>query len=323
MSSQLNVNSTITLNDGTKMPLIGLGTWRSEPQLVIEAIKTAIRSGYRHLDCAELYGNEKEIGQALQEIFKEGTVKREDLWITSKLWNTHKRAQHVRPALEKTLKDLQINYLDQYLIHWPISFQFQTIELDDYKNIVPKDENSGMVKLDFVPLRETWKEMEKLVEDGLVKSIGVSNFSVTDVMNLLAEDIKIKPSVNQIEINPYFPNTRLIETLKKKEFGGIISVAYCPLGHGGETSPLHDNIVKEIAQKYNKSPAQIIIRWGLQRGYVILPKSTTESRIKENINVYDFNLSDEDVKQITDLGKVRRRAVDPIGAWGGVTVFED
>ncbi|KAL9650889.1 hypothetical protein ABK040_016826 [Willaertia magna] len=302
-SQQLNVNSTITLNDGTKMPLIGLGTWRSEPQLVIEAIKTAIRSGYRHLDCAELYGNEKEIGQALQEIFKEGACE--------------------TPALEKTLKDLQINYLDQYLIHWPISFQFQTIELDDYKNIVPKDENSGMVKLDFVPLRETWKEMEKLVEDGLVKSIGVSNFSVTDVMNLLAEDIKIKPSVNQIEINPYFPNTRLIETLKKKEFGGIISVAYCPLGHGGETSPLHDNIVKEIAQKYNKSPAQIIIRWGLQRGYVILPKSTTESRIKENINVYDFNLSDEDVKQITDLGKVRRRAVDPIGAWGGVTVFED
>ncbi|KAG2377600.1 hypothetical protein C9374_009116 [Naegleria lovaniensis] len=321
MSSKLDIHSTLTLNDGTKIPLIGLGTWKSEPQKVKQAVIAAIECGYRHIDCAELYGNEKEIGEALQDVLDRGVVTRQDLWITSKLWNTHRRPEHVRPALEKTLSELRITYLDQYLIHWPLAFQYAGNELKDYSCIVPKDEKTQVVKLDFVPIRDTWREMEQLVKDGKVKSIGVSNFSVSDVSALLSEPgISIKPAVNQIEVNPYFPNSRLIETMKSSLFGGIQIVAYCPLGRG---AVLEDAIIQELAQNYKRSPSQIILRWGLQRGVVLLPKSTTPERIKENIQLFDFELSEEDVKRITnELGKKRKRSVDPIGSWG-ISVFED
>ncbi|EFC44964.1 predicted protein [Naegleria gruberi] len=320
--SKLNINSRITLNDGTQMPIIGLGTWRSEPQKVKEAVIVAIESGYRHIDCAALYGNEKEIGEALEEVIKRGVVKREELWITSKIWNTHKRAANVRAAFEKTLSDLKLEYLDQYLIHWPIAFEFAGIELKDYACIVPREESGKIAKVDFVPFKETWGELEKLVEEGKIKSIGISNFSVTDTCNLYAENIKIKPAVNQIEAHPYFTNTRLMQTMKSSQFKEINTVAYCPLGRGGENAPISDPVVIEIAQKYSKSPAQVVIRWALQRGSIIVPKSVTPERIKENINVFDFELNEEDMNKISELGKKRKRAVDPIGSWG-ISVFED
>jgi len=213
------------------------------------------------------------------------------------------------------------DYLDQYLIHWPLAFQFNGLELKDYSCIVPKDETTKVVKLDFVPLRDTWREMEKFVFEGKVRSIGISNFSVTDTASLLSEDIKIKPAVNQIESHPYFRNTRLIETLRSNQLGQIHTVAYCPLGHGDQNSPIFDEAVKEIAKKYEKTPAQVVIRWGIQRNIVVIPKSVTEERIKENINVFDFELSEEEMKKLSDLGK-RKRAVDPVGSWG-ISVFED
>ena len=214
------------------------------------------------------------------------------------------------------------SYLDQYLIHWPIAFEFKGIELKDYSCIVPKDDNATMVKVDFVPFRETWNELEQLVKEEKIRSIGISNFSVTDTANLFAENIKIKPAVNQVEAHPYFTNSRLAQTMKSSAFSGIQTVAYCPLGRGGENAPISDPVVIEIAQKHSKSPAQVVIRWALQRGSVVVPKSVTPERIKENINVFDFELTEEEMTKITQLGQKRKRAVDPIGSWG-LSVFED
>jgi diketogulonate reductase-like aldo/keto reductase len=299
------MKKTLTLNNNHTMPTIGLGTWRSPKGEVKAAVKYALtEAGYTHIDCASIYGNEKEIGEAFVEVFAEGKVKREDIFITSKLWNTEHHPDNVEKACRKTLADLQLEYLDLYLVHWGIAFEHK----DN-----PEPVRDGMVVTEPVPTIETWKAMEQLVEKGLVKSIGVANFTTAMIVDLLSY-AKIKPVINQIEIHPYNTQEDVVNYCHKKE---IHVTAYSPLGsNGGKIErPIKDPVVIDLAAKYQKSPAQILIRWSIQRDLVVIPKSVDTNRIAENIQVFDFELSADDMKKINDLNK-NFRFVDPIDWWG-------
>ncbi len=288
------------------MPLIGLGTWKSEPNKVGEAVKYALtESGYKHIDGAMVYRNEPEVGNAYEEIFK--TIKREDVFITSKLWNTNHAPVNVESACHQTLKDLKLEYLDLYLMHWGVAFAHGG-ELEPMKD--------GKVVTENVSIKETWQAMEKLVELKLVKSIGVANFT-RPMLDSLLSYAEINPAVNQIEMHPYLSQVELLKYCKSK---GIVVTAYSPLGRLGvstyEVPRLHDEpIILDLAKKYNKSPAPILLNWGLLRGTVVIPKSVTPERIKENIGAYDFALTRDDIKQIDTLNK-DFRFVDPSPNWG-------
>ncbi|GJD08632.1 Aldose reductase A [Galdieria sulphuraria] len=264
------------LNTGAKVPLVGFGTWKAEPGRVGEAVRTALEAGYRHIDCAAVYGNEKEIGQVFKEIFSSGKVKRSDVFVTSKLWNTCHKKEHVIEACKQTLKDLQLDYLDLYLIHWPCAFEFAGLPITE-ENTIPKNKK-GEIAFAKVPLQETWKAMEELQKQGLVKAIGVSNYRIVELLDLLSY-CEIVPAVNQIEVHPY--NQR--KDLKD-----------------GKEGPLQDSVVRSISEKLGKTPAQVLLAWGLQRGTSVIPKSVTPTRIKENLNC-TFKLDSEVVKQIDQL----------------------
>ncbi|KAG2391901.1 hypothetical protein C9374_013386 [Naegleria lovaniensis] len=303
-------NTVITLNNGTTMPLLGLGTWLTKPGEAEQAIRTALENGYRHIDAAAIYRNEKEIGETLNVLInQEKKFKREDIYITSKLWNTFHAKEHVRKACLQTLKDLKLDYLDMYLIHWPLPFAYVGDDIQVDGNCFPKDEN-GKIKTASVPLRETWEEMEKLVQDGLVKSIGVSNFDLGLIYELLTY-AKIKPACNQVECHPFLAQNNLIKGQKD-----IALVAYSPLGHMYEGSPAHHSKIKEIAEKHHKTPAQILLRWNIQRGCVVIPKSTNDQRIIENGKVFDFELDSEEMEAINALQKEKTvRTCDPVTFW--------
>ncbi|KAH7821962.1 putative aldehyde reductase [Monocercomonoides exilis] len=299
-----------TLKSGAKIPCVGLGTWEAPKGEVGNGIKSAIEAGYRHFDLAAVYGNEKECGEAFAEIFKSGIVKREDLWITSKLWNSEHRPERVLAACQKTLADLQLTYLDLYLIHWPVAH-------------VPKDEpeqtdSRGFTKIDHVPIAATWAAMEELVAKGLVKHIGVSNFTVA-LLNDLLNSCKIQPEVNQIEMHPYNQQWDLVEYCQRQ---GIHCTAYSPLVrvgtvHGLPVNVMTDPVIGKIAEKHKKTPAQIAIRWQFQRmpNISVIPKSTKKERVIENFNVFDFALDDEDLKEIRALDR-GFRVCQPIDFFG-------
>lgn len=282
----------LTFKNQDQMPILGLGTWKSKPEEVYNAVLEAIKAGYRHIDCSPIYGNEIPIGKALQTAFSEGIVKREDLWITSKLWcNAHKEDE-VIPALKKTLEDLQLDYLNLYLIHWPIVFK---------SDVIFPEKGEDFVDLNIVPVAETWQGMEACVEHGLCRHIGVSNFSIRKLKDLIEISL-IKPEVNQIEMHPYLAQNKMVDFCKKEQ---ILLTAYSPLGSGKTTAQknalLEDPTLIDIAAKHNCSPAQILIKWSIQRNIAVIPKSVTPERIKENMDVWKISLDNSDMEDIATL----------------------
>ncbi|CAL8075181.1 unnamed protein product [Calicophoron daubneyi] len=283
---------TLEFSDGQRIPVLGLGTWNSPARQVKNAVKVALEAGYRHIDCAYLYGNEKQVGEALDESLKELKLKREDVFVTSKLWCTFHQPELVRKCCEKSLSDLRLSHLDLYLIHWPFAMQ------DSHGH--PNSSHSPS-------LADTWKAMERLVDDGLVRSIGVSNFNRRQIDGIL-NICRIKPVNLQIEIHANFPNTKLVEYAQSK---GLVVTAYSPLGSPaaapGRTNLLTQPWVISVAKNHNKTPAQVLLRWLLQRRIVVIPKSVTPSRILENSKIFDFTLSSDEMKVMSTSGLNERQ----------------
>ncbi|KAL3143958.1 hypothetical protein ABBQ32_003771 [Trebouxia sp. C0010 RCD-2024] len=273
------------LQNGNYIPLIGLGTYKSQD--IGGSVEASLRAGYRHIDCASHYGNEPLIGEAITKVLAEGVVKREQLFITSKLWNDDHEAHKVKPALVKTLKDLGLDYLDLFLVHWPFTDQ-------NTKELTP-------------PYKETWQAMEKLVQEGLAKNIGVSNMSIKKLKDVLSY-AKVKPAVNQVEVHPYFRNQDLIDYCASE---GVHVTAYSSLGTPSSAghlvkksapNPSHDPIIREIGKKRDRIAQEVIIRWGMQHGTSVLVKSGTPKHIKSNIvNTTNWALTDEEYAAITGI----------------------
>ncbi|XP_011871746.1 PREDICTED: alcohol dehydrogenase [NADP(+)] A-like [Vollenhovia emeryi] len=288
---------TVTFSNGHKMPMVGLGTYKSQMGDVKRAVKEAIDLGYRHIDTAFFYGNEKEIGEAVREKIQDGSVTREDLFITTKLWNTSHKEELVVPACKKSLANLGLDYMDLFLIHWPFAMK----EGDD---LLPHDA-AGICESD-VDYLETWRGMEECVRQKLTRSIGISNFNSEQITRLL-KSAKIAPVNNQIEINININQEKLIDFCKKHH---ITVTAYSPLGQPGNTSgidfKLGSPVMLQLAKKYKKTPAQIALRYIYQLGAASIPKSVTASRIKENIELFDFTLTPDDMNAIRKVGTGER-----------------
>lgn len=265
------------LNNGLTLPAVGLGTWQSKPNEVKNAVELALKSGYRHVDAAAVYDNEKEVGEGI----KASGVPRKDIFLTSKLWNTHHKGEDVERAVDTSLADLQTDYLDLYLIHWPVSFR----RINDTERF-PIDEQTYGVDVIDVPIIETWRAMEALVKKGKIRTIGVSNFSIAKI-NEIWDAAEIKPAVNQVELHPYFAQPELVKWCQDK---GIVVEAYSPLGNNIYSLPMaiEDPVIIQLAEKLGKTPAQIVLSWIVQRGVVVLTKSVTPSRIKSNLEVSEL-----------------------------------
>jgi D-xylose reductase len=291
---------------------IGLGLWKIPNNQCSDTVYNAIKLGYRHLDSACDYGNEVEVGQGINRAIADGLCAREDLSITSKLWNTYHAREHVKPALEKILSDLKLDYLDTFLIHFPIAQAFVPFEKRYPPEwfYEPEAENPAM-KLAPVPLYETWQAMEDLVGEGLVKQIGVCNYNSGLLHDLMAY-ATIKPAQLQIESHPYLTQESLIRLAKNygmsvTAFSPFGALSYIELEMAGENeSVLNQTIITQCAQHYNKTPAQIVLRWGVQRGCSVITKTTKVERLKENLDVFDFELTDKEMATISGLNKNRR-----------------
>ncbi|CAK7329597.1 unnamed protein product [Dovyalis caffra] len=302
----------IALNNGFKMPIVGLGVWRMEGKEIRDLIVNSIKLGYRHFDCAADYKNEAEVGEALAEAFKGGLVKREDLFITTKLWNSDHG--HVVEACKDSLKKLQLDYLDLYLVHFPVATKHTGVGATD--SALGED---GVLDIDTtISLETTWHAMEDLVSMGLVRSIGISNYDIFLTRDCLAYS-KVKPAVNQIETHPYFQRDSLVKFCQKH---GICVTAHTPLGGGvantewfDTVSCLDDPVLKGLAEKYKKTVAQIVLRWGIQRNTAVIPKSAKIERLKENFEVFDFELSKEDMDLVKGLDR-NYRTNQPAKFWG-------
>ncbi|KEQ26667.1 aldo/keto reductase [Paenibacillus tyrfis] len=265
-------NDTTVLNNGVHMPWLGLGVWKTkEGDEVVQAVQHALEAGYRSIDTAAVYGNEAGVGQAIQA----SGIPRDQLFVTTKVWNADQGYDSTLRAFEESRRKLQLEVIDLYLIHWPVKGKY----------------------------KETWKALEKLYKDGLVRAIGVSNFKVHHLEDLL-QDSEIVPAVNQVEFHPLLIQQELRTFCKEHK---IQLEAWSPLMQGNLDLPL----LSELANKYGKTPAQIILRWDLQHGVVTIPKSIRESRIRENIDVFDFTLSDEDMARLDSLNQDRRFGPDP------------
>jgi len=297
---------------GQTMPAVGLGLWKLETNEVAEAVYNAIKNGYRHLDSAADYGNEQQVGEGIARALKDGLCSREDLWITSKLWNTFHRKEYVQQACEKSLSDLGLDYFDLYLIHFPIALQYVDIN-DRYPPewiFNPQDDNPTM-ELDSVPLSETWAAMESLVENQLARQIGVCNYSAVLLHDLMSY-ARIKPAMLQIESHPYLTQDALIRTARSYNIAvtafsplGALSYVSLDMASKGD-SVLTETVVIKAAERASVTPAQVVLRWGLQRGTAVIPKTSQPERLVENLSLSGFNLTDKEMDAISALNENRR-----------------
>eukprot|EP00043_Microstomoeca_roanoka_P006235 m.61289 g.61289 ORF g.61289 m.61289 type:complete len:330 (+) comp13330_c0_seq1:258-1247(+) len=287
-----------------QIPLIGFGTFNEfqDDHKVGNAVYHAISVGYRHIDCAALYGNEKEIGTALKRAMDEGLVKREELFVASKLWNNAHRPNEVAAALDETLADLGLDYIDCYMIHWPCPWTPESA-------LVSKALGGSFKysKDECVQLKETWTALEALQQAGKTRLLGVSNFSIRQLKELLAF-AKIKPAVNEVELHPYHQHPKLVQFCQEHD---IHVTAYSPLGKIGYRNPgdpclIDDPILQRIAKAHEKTPAQVALKWNIQRGVSVIPKSLTPSRIESNFQLNDFTLTPEEMQDISSLNRNHR-----------------
>ena len=282
-------------NGLASIPEIGLGTWKAKRGEVGTAVSTALDIGYRHIDCASIYNNEREIGAAISQAIDDNTIKREQLWVSSKLWNNAHAAKHVRPALERSLKNLQLDHLDLYLIHWPVAFR---------ADITFPKQPDQFISLEDLPIIETWRAMEKMVRKGLCRHIGVSNFNIRLLKELQAQ-ATIQPIINQIELHPFLQQPKMVRHCQKT---GVQLTAYSPLGSGQRQQVDKYNLfthrpILSLATKYQCSPAQILLAWSLQRGTVVIPKSIRPTRLKENFQATDLHLDKADMETISRIDR--------------------
>jgi alcohol dehydrogenase (NADP+) len=286
----------LSLRDQTQMPAFGLGTWKSKPGEVYDAVRAALELGYRHLDCAAIYGNEDEVGRAISDAIAAGHVSRQDLWVTSKLWNDSHRPEHVEPALRQTLSDLRVEYLDLYLIHWPIAFA-HGVEFPQ-----SRDE---YLTLEEVPLEATWEAMQQVEQAGLTRQIGVSNMGPERIAAL--SQAGRAPAVNQVECHPHLQQRELLAFCDERD---IVLTAYSPLGstdrvHRKEDEPplLEHPTICQIASGLDATAAQVLIAWALARDTSVIPKSVNRGRIAENLASLELELADEHMDAIAELDK--------------------
>ncbi|GGH19245.1 aldo/keto reductase [Paenibacillus segetis] len=272
-----HLQDTVTLNNGVKMPWLGLGVYKAqEGDEVVRAVKSAIQVGYRSIDTAAAYHNEEGVGQAIAEAIQENGLSREDIFVTTKVWNTMQGYETTLEAFETSLSKLNLDYIDLYLIHWPVGGKY----------------------------KDTWRALEKVYKEGKVRAIGVSNFNIHHLEDLLT-DAEVVPAVNQVEFHPQLFQKELLEYNHDK---GIQLEAWSPLGQG---KLIEDESLKAIAAKYGKTPAQIILRWDLQVGVITIPKSVNEHRIAQNADIFDFQLDGEDMAAIEALNQNKRFGSDP------------
>jgi alcohol dehydrogenase (NADP+) len=273
-SSDFRSKKLVLNHGGGRMPALGFGTLIPDPAVTISATRDALEAGYRHLDCAERYRNEREVGEALRAALAAGGIAREDIFVTTKLWNSNHRPERVEPAFNASLERLGLDYLDLYLIHTP--FAFQPGDEQD-----PRDANGDVIYDKGVTLLDTWSAMEKLVDHGRCGAIGLSDIGL-DELRPLYESARIKPAAVQVEAHPYLPETELLEFCKEH---GIVFLAFAPLGHGIRPGPLEDPVISQIAARTGKTPAQVLLAWAIQRGGALLTTPKTAARAQENLDV--------------------------------------
>lgn len=302
----------LTLSDGGQFPAVGLGLWKIPKAQAPGLVKEAIRAGFRHLDCACDYGNETEVGVGLAAALREGLCRREDMWVTSKLWNTYHEPKHVRAACERSLRDLQLDVLDLYLVHFPIALAFVPFEVRYPPEWFhdPKAARPALKPI-HVPYAETWAAMEELQRAGLVKRIGVCNLNISMLREVLGS-CSIRPVVHQIELHPYLAQPRQLRFCQQEKiavtaFSPLGAPSYLPLGMAKpEENVLVDPVLTGIAAAHGKTPAQIVLRWGVQRGCSVIPKTQTPARFAENLALFDFTLTAVEMTAIDALDRHRR-----------------
>jgi alcohol dehydrogenase (NADP+) len=300
------------------MPSLGLGTWKAAPGEVGRAVRDALELGYRHIDCASIYGNEAEIGAALQQAFRAGVVNREAIWVTSKLWNDCHEPEQVRPALLRSLQSLGLEQLDLYLIHWPVAHRH---------GVLMAEQATDQIPLEQLPLHDTWAAMEALVDEGLVRQIGVSNCSAAKIAAFLPH-ARHRPMVNQVERHPWLQQNALLQYCQLEQ---IRLTAYSPLGSpsgDGEAPLLEDPVITGIAAELKASSAQVLLAWGLATGTAVIPKSVRRDRLASNLAASQLELSSTDLERIAALDR-HHRFVDgsfwelPDGPYRRATLWDE
>ena len=295
----------IALNNGSAMPALGFGTLIPDPVATKNATKAALEAGFRLLDTAERYQTETQVGEAMQEVFQQGKIKRVDVFVITKLWNTNHRPEHVKPAFEASLKKLQLDFLDLYLIHTPFAFQ-------PGNDPDPRDANGKVIYDSEVTLLDTWRALENLVDEGKCKAIGLSDIGLEQTQQIF-EAARIKPAVVHVESHPYLPEWELLNYCKNN---AVVLQAFASLGHSSEPNLLEDPVIIAIAQQVNKTPAQVLLAWAIQRGTAPLTTSKNPSRIQENFDV--STLPEDAIRQISDgiQSRIRFNAVVNTGVPG-------